>query len=340
MKFDSSLPIKERIQKRRRQKRRRQLAVMLSLFLVCTFIYVYAAKSSESIEAMTEDFRSIKFQPSEENVPGNAVKIMDISPEGLIADSSEKAESSNKIASLKSDLNKYISGFKGIYGIYYLNLTNGDEFGINESQEYIAASTVKVPMNLYLYAKIHEGSVKRDGVLTYMKEDYEEGTGELRYAEFGKQYPIYELSRLSIVKSDNVATNMLFRFLGKSKVKDFMVRSGGMVVKKDENLSCPRDMALYMKLVYDFYKKDPVLGKELMGSLEKTEFNERLPALLPKNLRIAHKTGNQVGAIHDVGIVFADTPYILSVMSRDVNEEEAFQVVANISKKVYDHVKQ
>lgn len=334
MGFDRSLPIKARILKRRRQRRRKALTILLSLFAVCTYLYIGSRELSNNNEALAENLRYTRIQQSSEQKHEDAIEIPDISG----SENRNTVNSSMGIEKLKSELEQYISGFKGTYGVHYLNLYDGGQFGINDKEEYIAASTVKLPLNLYLYTRIADGSVKRDGFLTYRKEDYEEGTGEIRYAEFGKKYNIYELSRLSIVKSDNVATNMLFRFLEKQKVKNFMVASGGEVVNKEENLSCPRDMALYMKLAYDFYIKEKVWGGELMKYLENTEFNDRLPALLPPNIRVAHKTGNQVDAVHDIGIIYSQRPYVLSVMSKDINEDEANAVIANISKKVYDYI--
>ena len=121
------------------------------------------------------------------------------------------------------------------------------------------------------------------------------------------KYTIDELSRLSIVESDNVATNMLIRFLGMQNIKNYMRQVGGQVVVDDQNVSSPRDMGLYMKLVYEFYENGGTLGNELMNDLLNTElYNDRLPALLPKSVKVAHKIGNEVGVINDVGIVFAD----------------------------------
>ena len=239
---------------------------------------------------------------------------------------------------LKGNLDNYIKNLNGKYGIYFYNLTNGDEFGINDEEVFTAASTIKIPLNLYLYTKIKSGSVNPEETLTYLQEDYEEGTGEIQNENFGKTYSVKELSRLSIVSSDNVAANMLFRFLDKSSVKDYMREVGGTVVDNNQNISCPKDMGLYMKLVYEFYMNEGSLGKELMDNFLNTEFNDRIPVMLPQTVKVAHKIGTEIGVVNDVGIVFADTPYIISVMSKDVDENESQGVIANISKKVYDFV--
>jgi beta-lactamase class A len=245
-------------------------------------------------------------------------------------------ESGMDTDALKQGLEGYIKQFKGQYGIYYIDLERGCEFGINDSDAYIAASTVKIPINLYLYKKIEAGEVDPELEMTYTESDYEGGTGSIQYKEVGSSFTIKELSRLSIEVSDNIATNMLLRLLGRKNLKDYMRELGGCVVDDSENISCPRDMALYMRKVYEFYRSNPVLGGELMGYLQNTVFNDRIPKLLPEGLKIAHKIGNQVDALHDVGIVFTDKPYILAVMSQNVDESEGYDVIARISKMVYD----
>jgi beta-lactamase class A len=255
------------------------------------------------------------------------------------SDDTSNTGSINDVKALKSELTSYIKKFSGEYGIYYYNLVDGTEFGINDTDSYIGASTTKVPLNLYLFKKIAEGKVNPKATITYQKGDYEGGTGVIAYnGKFGNKYTIEYLSKQSIETSDNVATNMLYRYLGMTNIKDFMKQLGGTVVAYNQNITCPRDLGLYMRNVYKFYKENPVLGDQLMDYFFNTIYNDRIPKLLPEDVDVAHKIGNQVGAIHDVGIVFADKPYILAVMSKNINETQAYGVIANISKKIYDFV--
>ncbi len=253
----------------------------------------------------------------------------------------QQIQESESLDKLKTEIADYTKNYQGQYGVYYYDLTTGQEFGINDEDEYPGASTEKVPINLYLYNQIKAGAVNPQWTLTYLQEDYEDGTGSIQYQKVGTQYSIEELSQLSIVDSDNVATNMLVRFLGIQNIKDYMQQVGGQVVVDGQNVSSPRDMGLYMKLVYEFCENSGTLGNELMNNFLNTNlYNDRLPALLPKSVKVAHKIGNDVGVVNDIGIVFADKPYIVAVMSKGVNEEEAPTVIANISKMIYDSVNQ
>jgi beta-lactamase class A len=198
----------------------------------------------------------------------------------------------------------------------------------------------KIPLNLYLYDRIRAGAVNPDGTLTYLSADYEDGTGTIRYQKVGTLYTIEQLSALSIEDSDNVAANMLIRFLGIQNIKDYMRQVGGTAVVDGQNTSSPDDMGLYMKLVYQFCENNGALGNELLNSFLNTIYNDRINALLPASVKVAHKIGNEVGVINDIGIVFSDHPYILSVMSKGVDESQAPGVIAHISKMIYDTVSQ
>jgi beta-lactamase class A len=242
---------------------------------------------------------------------------------------------------LKSELQNYISQLVGMYGIYFMDLKNGEQFGINAREKFLAASTFKIPLNMYIYKMIRGGEINPADTIEYTEDDYEEGAGIIRYNEtFGKNYTVKELQRLSIVYSDNVAVNMLLRHVGRGNVKNYMRQLGGRIVDDNKNTSCPEDMALYLKKVYELYIMKDRYAKELVGNMIETNFCDRLPALLPKGVDVAHKTGNLIGIVHDVGIVFAKRPYIIVVMSKGViSDKDANNAIADISKKVYDFVK-
>ncbi len=248
------------------------------------------------------------------------------------------------LSEIKTEINEYIKNLNGTYGVYFESLTDGSKFGINSTEKFIAASTSKIPINLLLYKKILDGETSETTKITYLAEDYEAGTGSLQYKKKGTSYTVMELSKLSIEQSDNVAANMIQRYLGyRSEVRKYMKELGGVVADGTENISCPKDMALYLKTAYNLAKSEPELGGKLIKYLQNTMYNDRIPKLLPEGVLVAHKIGNYWSeewgnAIHDVGIVYADKPYIIAVMSKNTNSTEVYDAIANISKKVYDFV--
>jgi beta-lactamase class A len=254
------------------------------------------------------------------------------------------------IEPLVNELRDYIYQFTGEYGISFLDLTTGATFGLNDIDYYAAASTIKIPLMLYIYDKVANEELNMNTKITYLEEDTEGGTGYIiNHGTVGEEYPLRLLCKYAIIYSDNIATNMLMRTFGKDNIKAFMRLLGGEIVSDTENDSCPRDMALYLSKLVLFEQEYPDLGREIISYLEKTHMTEggyvntpgadtRLIKYLPAEIKVAHKIGNVTGGWHDVGIIYADKPYILAVMTYGVLYDEVEDVIANISKKVYEYL--
>jgi beta-lactamase class A len=115
-----------------------------------------------------------------------------------------------------------------------------------------------------------------------------------------------------------------------------MLDIGGSIYYGPRYRTCPKDMAMYLKELYRLYLENPEVYGELIDYLQNTIFNDRINALLPDDIKVAHKVGNQVSSMSDVGIVFADQPYVLAMMSDNVNPSEACEVIAKVSKMIFD----
>lgn len=281
-------------------------------------------------------------------VVSNTVKIKDsytLETYPAHTDSAVISKSQNEPVNVRKEkssfivkqLNEYLKTLKGNYGIYYYNLISGDSFGINDTAEFPAASTIKLPLNLYLYRKIADGTINPGSLLKYEKQDYEEGTGKIQYKQLNSQFSIKELSQLSIEESDNIAANILFRYLGKNNVKNFMSQCGAKIVEYENNMTCAADMGLYMRLTYDFCRYNAGVAMELLVNLTNTQFNDRIPAGVSKSIKVAHKIGTLSNVINDVGIIFTDKPYVLSVLSNNVTEKDAVSAIKTISEMVYNY---
>lgn len=260
---------------------------------------------------------------------------------GAATVSSRETAAEYEYRELRNQLLQILKKEKGTYGIFVIDLKSGKSLGINHLETFHAASTFKLPLNLYLYEKIAEGKVDPNIKLVYRKEHYEDGTGLLKYKPVGSVFSIETLSKYSIVYSDNIATNMLLSYLGRSNVKDYMRSMGGTIVNDNKNITCPRDMALYMLKLLDFTSEHPELGNKIIGYLENTIYNERIPKLLPPNIKIAHKIGNwpPTGTYNDVGYVeHPENPYIIAIFSKNTPDiNTAFKVIQKISKVVYNY---
>ena len=72
------------------------------------------------------------------------------------------------------------------------------------------------------------------------------------------------------------------------------------------------------------------------------KFNDMIPARLPKEIKVAHKTGSITGVQHDSGIVFLPDgrKYVLVVLSKKLtNAKAGIKVLAEVSEMIYNFVK-
>lgn len=260
---------------------------------------------------------------------------------GDVAEAGCAAISTASYNNLLERLTRELSLEKGTYGVYLFDLKSGHALGLNHREAFHAASTFKLPLNLYLYEQAAAGKVDLQTRLTYLQKHYEGGTGLLQYDPVGSRYSIAQLSLYSIVYSDNVATNILLSYLGRMNVKNYMRRLGGAVVHDKSNLTCPEDMAKYMAYLLAFAAKNPELGGLLIDYLQNTIYNERLPKPLPAGVKVAHKIGNwpYTGTYNDVGYVdHPENPYVIAVFSKHTaGRKRAFHVIQRISRLVYGY---
>jgi beta-lactamase class A/glucose/arabinose dehydrogenase len=245
-------------------------------------------------------------------------------------------------AGIQKSVQDYISGLASLgqeWGVFFKDLTSGKTFGVNEDLQVPAASTVKVAVVLYTSNLVSRGELSWNERLTYYADrDWRGGAGTLQYtAKDGDTFTIRELAEKAITHSDNVAWKMLEARLGKQNLINFMKEIGGQTVYPGgQNISTPRDNATYMEAALNFSKSNPE-GEKLMFDLAHTIWNTGLNRYITE-VQVAHKEGDIMGVADDVGVVYADKPYIVSIMSKGHDDVEAgFERIGEISRMIFDY---
>lgn len=228
---------------------------------------------------------------------------------------------------------------QGIYSIYIYDLNKNTGYGINETTIFTAASVNKIPILAALYFEAQKDNIDLDKRITLQASDIQDyGTGSLRYEGPGGVYSLKTLAQLMIEKSDNTAAFVLTSVVGGSRIQELATSWGLTQTDIRNNKTSPKDMTLLLSKMYKRQITSEALTTEMIGFMDDSDFEDRLPALLPKDVKVYHKIGNEVGNIHDVGIIaLPKNPYILAVMTNDITDEPTTEtVIANISKIVFD----
>ena len=233
---------------------------------------------------------------------------------------------------LEQKVRDYLGTKVSKVGIGYYDIETGKGFSVNGDKYFTAASTVKVQMNMVLFDMVKEGKVKIGEALQYNQGDYEAGTGILQGQDKTKPIPLLTLSDYSIIYSDNIATNMIIRRIGRTEMKRRFGEKVGHSVPMDKNSVTPNEGMTFLKQLYE-NKSNNEYYPRLIGNMKKTVFHDRLDKYVPKDI-VAHKIGNYGAFINDVGIVYAAKPYVIAVYSEGM--PNANEVIANINKIIYE----
>ncbi|MDK2820801.1 MAG: beta-lactamase class [Clostridia bacterium] len=245
----------------------------------------------------------------------------------------------NNYNTLKQQIEDYLAEQPGTYGVYFKDIISGQSFGINADTPLPAASTVKLPTVLFINKLVSEGVLDWQQKLVYNSSaHYQGGSGILQFSvKEGDKLTLRALTTQAITVSDNIAYNMLKSFVGKDSIANYMREIGGQTVYPEgKNLSTARDMATYVQATIDFAKNNPE-GRRLLDDMANGIYNEGIPLYIPDGVTVAHKEGFVWGSPGDVGVVFGSRPFIVTVLSDDIEDpDQGFRNIATITKMMYD----
>lgn len=242
--------------------------------------------------------------------------------------------------SLRKRITEIIGGKWVNYSISIRDLNSDFTLETGVATIFDAASVNKLPILSALYYLVQKGELDLDRTITLQSKDIQDyGTGSIRYDKPGSTYSIQTLARLMIQKSDNTAAYVLSNHvIGLKKIQELVDSWGLTQTDITENKTSNQDMAFLLNKIYSGAITNPPLTQEMLGFLKDTDFEDRLPALLPSGVTIYHKIGTHTGVLHDVGIVVGPTTkYYIGVFTKDITDEaQTVEIIAKISQAVYE----
>lgn len=242
-----------------------------------------------------------------------------------------------------------IAGMSDKVGIYYKNLVTGDEFIQNGDLPLMAASVIKLPVLVCAFFEMARGNVDRNERFILKDEDKLPSCGACNVLHTGIELTFEDLYTLMIILSDNTATNMVIKRLGMDTVNACIQELGLTSTKLNrllfdseaadrglENYISVHDMARLYERLYRGELVSPEASAEMLGILKQQRLKGKLPLSLPRGTAVAHKTGEDSGITHDVGIVYAKSPYILCLCSNEVDAPAFEMGLHRVSRAVFE----
>jgi beta-lactamase class A len=242
---------------------------------------------------------------------------------------------------------------------------SGFELHHNADRWYHAASTIKVPILLGVFAAINRGDLLphsrvhvRNRFLSVVegvpfRVEPGRDANSVVHNAIGKMMRVDELAYHMITTSSNLATNLLLGVIGPQSVNETLREldvEDGLELRRgveDElafehqinNRVTADGLLRILVMLAEGKAFSPALCRRMMDILHGQEFNQGIPALLPKGARVAHKTGEISTVAHDAGVIYLPKrkPYALVILTEwDPAVAGRSRTIAAISHAIYE----
>lgn len=267
-------------------------------------------------------------------------------------------------------LGEYIKSFLadhsgGTVSVWYGGLSGQPSYARAEHIPHYAASTIKLPLLVAAYRCSERAELDLDAALpvhnlfrsaadgTPFRLDRTDDQDDETWELVGGHATLRELALRSIVKSGNLATNLVLEQVGTEEVAEVLKSAGctpDTVVQRGiedaaareaglDNLVTAADLALVMRGIADRSLASERTCIEVERVVSRQEHRGKIPAGLPTGTYVANKTGWVDGVAHDVALVRPESaePYVLVVCtSVDAPEAEMSALIAGISRRIWE----
>ena len=239
-------------------------------------------------------------------------------------------------------------------------------WSLNSDRWFHAASTIKVPVLLAVYDAIQQKRLEsysrvhvRNRFLSvvdgspFRVSSSRDANSDVHNA-IGKMMTVRELAEHMIVTSSNLATNLLLDVVGIEPARATLARLhlSGIDLQRgveDEasweaginNRVTATGLCAAMRLIEEGKAISKEASAAMLGILHQQRFRSGIPAGLPDDARVAHKTGEMSTDAHDAGIVYLDgrDAYVVVILTEwGTGVDGRQRTIAKISRAVYDYM--
>jgi beta-lactamase class A len=251
-------------------------------------------------------------------------------------------------------------------GVAFHDYESGEDWTYAGERWFHAASTIKVPILLGVFAAVADGVLLarspvhvRNRFLSvvdgqpYRIEAARDSNPEVHEA-VGRAMRVRDLARHMIATSSNLATNVLIDVVGLGRIQEALRRFGitGVELHRGvedlpawergiNNRVTPEGLLSVLRAIHDAAHLPDELHQEMLDILHAQEFKSGIPAGLPDGAKVAHKTGEISTVAHDAGIVFLPDrePYAIAILTEWKPEGGSRkETIASLSRVVYEHI--
>lgn len=216
-----------------------------------------------------------------------------------------------------------------------------------------AASVIKVPILMELMEKVKEKKIDLDKIYILKATDKAGDSSIIADMPDGTKLTIRQLAQEMIHSSDNTATNILIKEVGMEAVNQNLMRLGStktrlnrimldtLAVKQGrQNWVNALEINDLLQKIYNKKVATPALCEEMIAILKNCRDKTTIPRNLPKDLEIAHKTGELGYVRGDAAIVYTKQPFILSIFVEGFKGlSQAEEIIGDLAEICWENLK-
>ena len=239
--------------------------------------------------------------------------------------------------------------------VYVSSLSGNSWAGVNADTQYHPGSMMKVLIMIAYYRQSQLDPSILDQNFIYTKATAD----QVNAVDFnlpsnmvvGQTYSVKNLMNNMIENSDNGAETLLLDNSNQTVLND---------IYHDLNIEVPsevpdftisaRNYSTVLRILYNSTYLTDAYSEQALSLMSKTTFKSALAAGVPSDVIVSHKYGERVDTdasgtvtateLHDCGIVYAENPYTVCVMTKgypDASESDLASIIKDISALVYNY---
>lgn len=221
--------------------------------------------------------------------------------------------------------------------IFVKQIDNELTAGVNQDKEMYSASITKLLYLYYAQKQLDNGAFSLTSSLKYIAavNDFPgaydpSGSGRLPKKEDDKEYTVQDVIDRTAKESDNVGSNLLGYYIADKSDNTFQQevdKIAGQHWDVESRNASARMAGQVMEAIYH-------QGGYVLDALSQTNFDQQRIAK-DIDVKVAHKIGDAYDFKHDVAIVYADKPFVLSIFT----DKSDYETISQIAKDVYEVLK-
>ncbi|GAB3998037.1 serine hydrolase [Spirosoma daeguense] len=261
-------------------------------------------------------------------------------------------------ATLERTLQTALAGFQGQVGIYVRNLRTGRSVAINADTLFPTASTIKVPIQCGLFAKIHQGELTYNQELIY-KDSLHYDDGIVGSLKDGAKIPLSQVVMLMETISDNTGSLWCQALAGGGTAINNWLETNGFhqtrlnsrTPGREANRTqygwgqtTPREMAELLVYIRVGKAVSADASEEMYRNLGRQFWDSNGLSQIPPDVKVATKNGAVNQARSEVLLVHAPHgEYVYCLMTKNQKDEswersnEGSTLLRNVASILWHH---